>query len=80
MMPMQSTEKKGGASLVIVTTVLGKFLLRKFHLGKVEFSIGGIFHRRNFPGGTFLGGILRRNLPVTVSFISVSDQYNFIPN
>ena len=21
------------------------------------FSIGGIFHRRNFPGGTFLGGI-----------------------
>ena len=23
----------------------------------MEFSIGGIFHRRNFPGGTLLGGI-----------------------
>ena len=22
-----------------------------------EFFIGGIFHKRNFPGGTFLGGI-----------------------
>ena len=44
----------------IQISVLGKFLLRSTAFQNCLlhcFSIRGIFHRRNFPGGTFLGGI-----------------------